>query len=51
MDLGFNRVLTSGQQVEAVQGLDLLVELQNISKDEIVIMPGGGINDQNCELF
>ena len=51
MDLGFNRVLTSGRQVEAVQGLDLLVELQNISKDELVIMPGGGINDQNCELF
>ena len=51
MDLGFNRVLTSGQQVEAVQGLDLLLELQNISKDELVIMPGGGINDQNCELF
>ena len=51
MDLGFNRVLTSGQKAEAVQGLDLMVELQNIANNELVIMPGGGINDQNCELF
>ena len=51
MDLGFNRVLTSGQQLKATKGLALLVELQNIAKDELVIMPGGGINDQNCEVF
>lgn len=51
MDLGFNRVLTSGQQAEAVKGLDLLVSLQKIANDQLVIMPGGGMNDQNCELF
>lgn len=51
MDLGFNRVLTSGQQSTAIAGLGLLVELQNIAKDQMVIMPGGGINDQNCENF
>ena len=51
MDLGFNRVLTSGQQLMATKGLALLVELLNIAKDELVIMPGGGINDQNCEVF
>ena len=51
MDLGFDRVLTSGQQLMATKGLALLVELLNIAKDELVIMPGGGINDQNCEFF
>ena len=33
MDLGFNRVLTSEQQLMAIKGLALLVELQNIAKD------------------
>ena len=51
IDLGFDRVLTSGQQLIATKGLALLVELLNIAKDELVIMPGGGINDQNCEFF
>ena len=51
MDLGFNRVLTSGQQLMATKGLALLVELLKIANDELVIMPGGGINDQNCEVF
>ena len=37
IDLGFNRILTSGQKIEAVEGLDLLVELQNIAKNQIVI--------------
>ena len=51
MDLGFDRVLTSGQESTATAGLDLLVKLQNIAKDQLVIMPGAGINDQNCENF
>ena len=51
IDLGFDRILTSGQKIKAVEGLDLLVELQKIAKNQIVIMPGGGINEQNCELF
>ena len=51
MDLGFDRILTSGQQLMATKGLALLVELLNIAKDELVIMPGGRINDQNCEVF
>ena len=51
MDLGFDRILTSGQETTAVAGLNLLVELQNIAKNQLMIMPGGGINDQNCELF
>ena len=51
MDLGFDRVLTSGQQPTAEKGLDLLVQLQEIADNQLTIMPGGGVNDQNCELF
>lgn len=51
IDLGFNRILTSGQQKTAVGGIELLKELQSIAKEHLTIMPGGGINDQNCELF
>ena len=51
MDLGFDRVLTSGQQPKATMGLELLKDLQAIAGDQTVIMPGGGVNDQNCELF
>mgnify|MGYP001338796005 CR=1 FL=1 len=51
MDLGFNHVLTSEQQLMAIKRLALLVELLNIAKDELVIMAGAGINDQNCDFF
>ena len=51
IDLGFDRILTSGQKSTAYSGLKLLVELQEIADDQLVIMPGGGINDQNCEFF
>ena len=49
MDLGFDRVLTSGQQPTAEEGLDLLVQLQEIADNQLTIMPGGGVNDQNLE--
>lgn len=51
MDLGFDRVLTSGQQTTAEEGLSLLKELQSIANEQLVVMPGGGVNDRNCELF
>ena len=51
MNLGFDRILTSGQESSADSGLKLLVELQEIAEDKLMIMPGGGINDQNCNLF
>jgi copper homeostasis protein len=51
IDLGFNRVLTSGQQQTALQGIGLLNKLNQIAQGKLVVMPGGGINDQNCDLF
>ena len=46
-----NRVLTSGQKNKAIEGLDLLEELKNISNNRIVIMPGCGISNTNFKKF
>ena len=52
--LGVDRILTSGQKEKAIDGLVLLEQLNNISNNRIVIMPGSGIsknNFKNFELF
>lgn len=51
IDLKVNRLLSSGQKQTAVEGISLLKELQNLSKEEIEIMPGGGINLENAMKF
>ncbi|MAM20229.1 MAG: copper homeostasis protein CutC [Christiangramia sp.] len=48
--MGANRVLTSGQQPKASQGLNLLKELKN-SAEKITILPGAGITAENAGLF
>lgn len=47
IDLGVNRVLTSGQQPTAMQGASLLAELVRQAAGRIVIMPGCGVNEWN----
>ena len=47
---GADTILTSGQQKTAVEGIDLLTELQKEAKSAI-IMPGAGINASNAHLF
>ena len=52
--IGVDRVLTSGQKEKAIDGLVLLEQLNNISNNRIVIMPGSGISKNsltNFELF
>ena len=51
IEIGVDRVLTSGQKNKAIEGLDLLLELKNISKNRIKIMPGSGINKSNIVNF
>ena len=43
IDLGFTRVLTSGQQPSVPEGLDLIAKLIDRAGDRITVMPGGGI--------
>ena len=45
--LGVDRVLTSGGKNNAYDGIELLSKLVEASENEIIIMPGGGINENN----
>lgn len=51
MKLGADRILTSGQENDAVKGLDLLIQLKNNIDDRLTILPGGGIRPDNVLLF
>jgi copper homeostasis protein len=46
---GADRLLTSGMKNRAADGIPLLKELEEQSKDRIIIMPGSGINENNIE--
>ena len=45
--LGIDRVLTSGLENSALEGLDLICDLVRQAGDRIVVMPGGGIHERN----
>lgn len=47
IDLGFDRLLTSGLESTAIQGVHIIKELQSNYGDKIQIMAGSGINPQN----
>ena len=50
-EIGVDRLLTSGQKEKAIDGLVLLEQLNNISNNRIVIMPGSGISKNNLKDF
>jgi copper homeostasis protein len=47
IELGFTRVLTSGQQRTVPEGIELIRKLIDYSGDKIEILPGGGIRPHN----
>ncbi|CAL8104399.1 unnamed protein product [Orchesella dallaii] len=47
INIGFKRILTSGQQASAHQGLPTIIRLIDAAKGRILIMPGCGINEKN----
>jgi copper homeostasis protein len=49
INLGVNRVLTSGQDSSVLEGLDLITDLVRVAGDRIIIMPGGGVTERNFE--
>ncbi len=51
VEIGVNRILTSGQKDKAIDGLDLLKKLNKISSNRIVIMPGSGISPLIIKKF
>jgi Uncharacterized protein involved in copper resistance len=51
IELGCNRILTSGQQPTAEQGIPLLKKLIKQANNRIIIIPGSGINENNIRLI
>ena len=51
VDIGFSRILCSGNQSDAINGIQNLISLNKYSNNRIAIMPGGGINKENCLEF
>lgn len=51
MNLGIDRVLTSGLQNKAEEAVTLLKELVDYAADHIVIMPGAGVDSTNMEMI
>ncbi|MFC3504942.1 copper homeostasis protein CutC [Micromonospora krabiensis] len=47
IELGVDRVLTSGQEVSVLEGAPLIAELVRRAGDRIIVMPGGGITPRN----
>ncbi|MDR2956459.1 MAG: copper homeostasis protein CutC [Prevotella sp.] len=45
--LGCDRILTSGGKVSATEGKNIIRELIEKAKERIIIMPGGGITENN----
>ena len=49
IELGFCRILTSGQRATAVEGMDTLRDMVQYAAGRIEIMPGGGIRPHNVK--
>lgn len=49
IEIGCQRILTSGQQPTAPQGIDLIAELIKAADGRIVIMPGSGVRKENIK--
>jgi len=47
IDAGCDRILTSGQQPDAVKGIPLIAELVRCASGRIIIMPGSGVRPDN----
>jgi copper homeostasis protein len=47
IELGFDRLLTSGQENKAKKGIKLISDLIKKADGRIIIMPGSGINESN----
>ncbi|WP_417691321.1 copper homeostasis protein CutC [Roseibium sp.] len=51
IELGFSRILTSGGESSAADGLETLQRLQKAAKGRITIMPGSGVKLSNIAKF
>jgi copper homeostasis protein len=49
--LGIHRILTSGGAPSVMQGMNTIQKLIEHAQDQIIIMPGGGITEQNAKTI
>ena len=51
IEIGVDRILTSGQKNMAPEGVDLIADLVNEAGDRVIIMPGAGLEVENIADF
>ena len=51
IDLGFDRILTSGKETSAIKGKDLIKELAIKGHNRISVMPGLKLRSDNIDIF
>lgn len=51
IEIGCERILTSGQQPSVVDGVEVVAELNKIAADRIIIMPGSGVRKENINML
>jgi copper homeostasis protein len=51
IEIGCERVLTSGQQPAAPDGVELIAQLNKIADHRIIIMPGSGVRKENIKML
>ena len=51
IEIGCERLLTSGQQLSARDGMELIRELNRLANGRIIIMPGSGIRKENIKML
>lgn len=51
INIGVERILTSGQKPGAPEGIDVIAELNRKANGEIIIMPGSGVRADNIAML
>ncbi len=51
IELGIDTILSSGMENSALNGLDLLIDLQNKSEGKIQVLAGAGVGISNAQIF
>ena len=49
IEIGCERILTSGQKQNAVDGVELIAEMNRVAAGRIIIMPGSGVRQENVK--
>jgi copper homeostasis protein len=47
IEIGCQRILTSGQKATAPEGISLITQLVQLAREKIIIMPGSGVRKEN----